>query len=119
MGDLASSSASAIGNVALSGVSALGDAASSGVSSLIVNPLRSASNLIRSSFSPSVNSSDVFPESQQSSQQVSSSDVFPESNVSRLSSSIFEDLTANPPEGLITANQTGVYPSWHPSYYLA
>lgn len=68
MGDLASASVGALGSLTSSGVSALGDAAATGVSYLVVHPLKSASNLIRSSFTPSVSTikpvkfSDVFPE---------------------------------------------------------
>ena len=103
MGDLASASALALGNLTSSGVSTLVDAAATGVSSLLVDPLRSASNLIRSSFTPSVSSSDVFPESQ----SISASDVFPSS------------LPGVPTEGLVTSNPTNIWPSGHPLDFLS
>ena len=87
VGDLAS----AVLDLSSASASAFGKLASSGVSNLVVNPLKGAADIIKSSFTPSttsVRSSDVFPESQ----SVRSSDVFP--------------------------NQTGTWPSSHPSYYM-
>lgn len=116
VGDLTSSSASALENLTSSGVSTLGDTASSGLSTLVLNPLRSVSNLIRSSFTPTVTTSDVFPVSQQPFQQVTSADVFPSS---RLSSS---SELPTPPEQIASVplnwrsqNVTGIFRSWHPS----
>ena len=89
VGDLAS----AVVNLSSASASALGKLASSGVSTLVVKPLKGAADIIKSSVTPSttsVSSSDVFP-------RVSSSDVFP---------------------GLVTPNQTGTWPSSHPSYYM-
>lgn len=110
VGDLASASAEALGSLASSGVSALGDAAATGVSSLVVEPIKGATNLIRSSFTPSasasVKSSDVFP----GSQSVKASDVFPTSP---------RGFQFAPPEGLTTPNQTGIWPSSHPSNYMS
>ena len=93
VGDLAS----AVGDLSSASASALGKLASSGVSNLVVKPFKDAADIIKSSFTPStpgVRSSDVFPESQ----YVRSSDVFP---------------------GLVTPNQTGSWPSSHPSYYMS
>ena len=96
VGDLAS----AVGDLSSASASALGKLASSGVSNLVVKPLKGAADIIKSSFTPSttstpsVRSSDVFPESQ----YVRSSDVFP---------------------GLVTPNQTGIWSSTHPSFSMS
>lgn len=92
VGDLAS----AAGDLSSASASALGKLASSGVSNLVVKPLKGAADIIKSSFTPSVRSSDVFPESQ----YVRSSDVFPGSH-------------------LVTPNQTGTWPSTHPSFSMS
>ena len=90
VGDLAS----AVGDLSSASASALGKLASSGVSNLVVKPLKGAADIIKSSFTPSVRSSDVFPESQ----YVRSSDVFP---------------------GLVTPNQRGIWSSTHPSFSMS
>ena len=96
VGDLAS----AVGDLSSASASALGKLASSGVSNLVIKPLKGAADIIKSSFTPSttstpsVRSSDVFPESQ----YVRSSDVFP---------------------GLVTPNQTGIWSSTHPSFSMS
>lgn len=59
MGDVTSPAISTLGDVASTGVSAVGDAASA----LIVNPIKSVDSFIKSSFTPSIKSSDVFPQS--------------------------------------------------------
>ena len=90
VGDLAS----AVGDLSSASALALGKLASSGVSNLVVKPLKFAADIIKSSFTPSVRSSDVFPESQ----YARSSDVFP---------------------GLVTPNQTGIWSSTHPSFSMS
>ena len=101
VGDLAS----AVGDLSLASASALGNLASYGVTNLVVKPLKGAADIIKSSFTPStasapstpfVSSSDVFPESQ----SVRSTDVFPGSQ-------------------LVTPNQTGIWSSTHPFFYMS
>ena len=99
VGDLTSTA----GDFASAAAKALGNLASSGVSALVVDPLKKAADAIKSSFTP-VKSSDVFP----SYQPVSTSDVFPQA-----------EFQFAPTEGLVTPNQTGQWPSSHPSYYMS
>lgn len=111
---------SEVGDAASSLASAMGSAIGSAASSLLLKPIKGTARFIKESPTPSVKSSDVFPQCT----SLFSSDIFPQSQKSRrMSSSLYPQSSSYSPSfkeqcGINQPLLPSEYPSWHPSSTL-
>ena len=111
---------SEVGDAASSLASAMGSAIGSAASSLLLKPIKGTARFIKESLTPSVKSSDVFPQCT----SLFSSDIFPQSQKSRrMSSSLYPQSSSYSPSfkeqcGINQSLLPSEYPSWHPSSTL-